>query len=302
MVCTVCDCVFLPLTSNVWYVIMYLSIQVDKWATRLLPFITNLAGSQFLVGERHAERRTVQVIDKASSIPYYQQLADLLRREISERETRDQVYQLPSENELAERHGITRATVRHALDVLERDGWIFREKGVGSFAAIRRVEHELTQLVSTTEDMRRRGWSLATQVVSLEQTPGVPYVAHSLELPERAIVYELCRLRLVDGEPLSLQTAYLPVGLCPNLEENDLTGSLYHLLETRYELRLWTGKEILRARCATPYEADLLRIKEDMPVMYMERTTYAANGVAVEYLEAVWRGDRYDFKVTLSRP
>jgi len=244
----------------------------------------------------------VQVIDKASSIPYYQQLADLLRREISEREARDQVVQLPSENELAERHGITRATVRHALDVLERDGWIYREKGVGSFAAIRRVEHELTQLVSTTEDMQRRGWSLTTQIVSLEQTPAAPYVAHSLELPEAVVVYEVCRLRLVDGEPLSLQTAYLPVGLCPNLEENDLTGSLYYLLETRYALRLWTGKEILRARCAVPYEADLLRIKKNMPVMYMERTTYAANGLAVEYLEAVWRGDRYDFKVTLSRP
>jgi GntR family transcriptional regulator len=264
----------------------------------LLPFVTNLAEFQFSVGKR----RTVQVIDKASSIPYYQQLADLLRREISEREALDQVVQLPSENELAERHGITRATVRHALDVLERDGWIYREKGVGSFAAIRRVEHELTQLVSTTEDMQRRGWSLTTQVVSLEHSPSVPYVAHALEIAEGPLVYQLCRLRLVDGKPLSLQTAYLPVELCPNLEENDLTGSLYHLLETRYALRLWTGKEILRARCATPYEADLLRIKEDMPVMYMERTTYAANGLAVEYLEAVWRGDRYDFKVILSRP
>jgi GntR family transcriptional regulator len=244
----------------------------------------------------------VRVIDKTNPLPYYQQLADLLRREISDQEEQDEVYQLPSENELAERHGITRATVRHALDVLEQDGWIYREKGRGSFAAIRRVEHELTQLVSTTEDMRRRGWPLTTQVVSLEQTPSAPYVAHVLELPESTPVYELCRLRLVDDEPLSLQTAYLPIALCPELEENDLTASLYRLLETRYGLRLWAGQEVLRARCAVPYEAELLRIKENMPVMYMERVTYAANGAAVEYLEAVWRGDRYDFKVTLSRP
>ena len=244
----------------------------------------------------------MQVIDKTIPIPYYQQLADLLRREISEQETGNQVFQLPSENELAERHGITRATVRHALDVLEQDGWIFREKGKGSFAAVRRVEHELTQLVSTTEDMRRRGWPLATQVVSLEQTEAAAYVAHALELPERTLVYELCRLRIVDGQPLSLQTAYLPVELCPQLEGNDLTDSLYRLLETRYGLRLWTGREVLRARCATPYEAHLLQVKEHLPVMYMERTTYAAHGIAVEYLEAVWRGDRYDFKVTLTRP
>lgn len=244
----------------------------------------------------------MHVIDKNSPIPYYQQLADLLRREIGEQEAGNEVYQLASENELAEHHGITRATVRHALDVLERDGWIYREKGVGSFAAIRRVEHELTQLVSTTEDMCRRGWSLTTQLVSLEQIPSASYVARAVEVPDGTRVYKLCRLRLVDDEPLSLQTAYLPFEMCPNLEENDLTSSLYGLLETRYGMRLWTGKETLRARCATPYEADLLRIKEDAPVMYMERTTYAANGVAVEYLEAVWRGDRYDFKVTLSRP
>jgi GntR family transcriptional regulator len=244
----------------------------------------------------------MQVIDKNSPLPYYQQVADLLRREISERESQDEIYQLPSENELAERHGITRATVRHALDVLEQNGWIYREKGKGSFAAVHRVEHELTQLVSTTEDMRQRGWSLTTQVVSLESVSSSPYVAHTLELPVGAPVYELCRLRIVDDEPLSLQTAYLPVELCPKLEENDLTSSLYRLLETRYGLRLWTGKEVLRARCAIPHEAQLLQIRDNSPVMYMERVTYAANGVAVEYLEAVWRGDRYDFKVTLAWP
>ena len=95
---------------------------------------------------------------------------------------------------------------------------------------------------------------------------------------------------------------YLPVELCPKLEENDLTLSLYGLLEARYGLHLWTGREVLRARCATPYEAQMLQIQESAPVMSMERTTYAASRVAVEYLEAVWRGDRYDFKVTLMRP
>jgi len=244
----------------------------------------------------------VEIIDKTSPMPYFQQLAGLLRREMRERVSQAGAYQLPSENQLAERHGITRATVRRALDVLERDGWIYREKGKGSFAALRRVEHELTQLVSTTEDMAQRGWSLTTQVISVEQVPAAAYMAHALELPEGAPVYELCRLRLVDHEPLSLQSAYLPVELCPKLAENDLASSLYRLLEARYKLRLWTGKEVLRARCAAPHEARLLGIRKGMPVMYMERVTYAANGVAVEYLEAVWRGDRYDFKVTLSRP
>jgi GntR family transcriptional regulator len=65
---------------------------------------------------------------------------------------------------------------------------------------------------------------------------------------------------------------------------------------------LWTGQEILRARSVTLMEAELLEVPENTAVMDMERISYAANGVAVEYVEAVWRGDRYDFKVTLSRP
>jgi GntR family transcriptional regulator len=243
----------------------------------------------------------MQPIDKTSSIPYYVQLSEILRQEISNRQSPGEIYQLPSENELAGLQGITRATVRRALDVLERDGWIYREKGRGSFAAVRRVEHELTQLVSTTEDMRKRGWSLTTRLISVEQIPATAKISRALELSEGSLCYKLCRLRMVDGEPISLQTPYLPVVRCPNLEEHDLTRSLYRLLETTYGLRLWAGQETLRARCALPHEQELLQVSRGSPVMYMERVTYAVSGEAVEYLEAVWRGDRYDFKVSLSR-
>ena len=243
----------------------------------------------------------VQPIDKTSSTPYYLQLSEILEREIGKHQSPGEVYQLPSENELAAQQGITRATVRRALDVLERDGLIYREKGRGSFAAVRRVEHELSRLVSTTEDMRERGWALTTRLVSVEKAPAPRRVAAALELPAGALCYKLCRLRIVDGEPISIQIPYLPATLCPDLEQNDLTRSLYRLLETRYGLRLWTGHETLRARCAVPEEQRLLQVPDCTPVMYMERVTYAVTGQAVEYLEAVWRGDRYDFKVSLSR-
>ena len=241
-------------------------------------------------------------IDKTNPLPYYEQLAELLRREIADKQAQGEVYPLPSENELALKHGLSRATVRHALDELERAGWIYRQKGIGSFAPVRRFEQDLTQLVSTTEDMRQRGWSLLTRVVSVKRLPAAAHVARALEVAADAEVYEVCRLRLVDDVPLSVQTAYLPAALCPELETNDLAASLYRLLESRYGLRLWSGRETLRARGAAEHEARLLDVPQGTPVMHAERTTYAANGVAVEYLEAVWRGDRYDFKVTLTRP
>ncbi len=242
------------------------------------------------------------LIDKKSPVPYYDQLAELLRHEIGRQLASGETYQLPSENELAEQHGISRQTVRHALDELERDGWIYRQKGVGSFAVARRVEQELTALVSTSEAMRQRGWRLETKVLSVAQICPAPHIAAALELKPDAAVYEVERLRLADAAPASIQINFLPVSLCPRLEENDLSSSLYRLLETRYGLRLWTGKETLRARGAANHEAHLLEIKEGAPVMHTERITYAANGVPVEYLDAVWRGDRYDFKVTLTRP
>lgn len=242
------------------------------------------------------------LVDKTSYVPYYQQLAGLLRAEISARRVAGEVYQLPSENELAERHGLSRATVRHALDELAREGWIYTQKGVGSFAPARRVEQDVTALVSTTADMRRRGWSLVTRVLEVVLLPAPPHVADALELPEDDLVYKLRRLRVVDQTPLSVQTTYLPAALCPNLPENDLSGSLYQLLEGRYGLTLWTGSETLRARTATAEEAALLDMPAGAAVMYAERVTYGADGRAVEYLEAVWRGDRYDFKVALTRP
>jgi GntR family transcriptional regulator len=245
---------------------------------------------------------SLPVIDKGSTIPYYEQLAELLRREIQAKLPNCGAYSLPSENELAERHGITRVTVRHALDVLEREGWIYREKGRGTFAATRRVEHELTQLVSTTDAMRQRGWSLVTRVISIKTVPAPEHIASILEIKPEASIYELQRLRIVEDTPLGLQTVYLPAHLCPKLEENDLTHSLYRLLETRYGLRLWTGRETLRARGASQDEARLLKVRKGTPVMSAERWTYASTGTPVEYLDSVWRGDRYDFKVTLTRP
>lgn len=240
-------------------------------------------------------------IDKHSPIPYYLQLAALLRADVAQR-LASGASALPSEHALLKQYHVSRATVRNALDVLERQGLIYRRRGKGAFAAVRRVESELTALVSTSEEMRRRGWNLTTRVLELVTCVPPPEIARALELARGATAYRLVRLRLVDGKPLSLQTAYLPASLYPNLEAHDLEKSLYRLSEEVYNLRYHTAREVVRARGATRREAKLLKLRPGAPVLYCERVTFSADGRAMEYLEAVWRGDRYDFTANLTRP
>ncbi len=240
-------------------------------------------------------------INKQSRIPYYFQLAEVLRQQIKDAAADGSMVALPSENELAETYRISRATVRHALDLLEREELIYKAKGKGTFVARTRAKYELTSLVPTTEDILRRGWKPGTQVLSLQRFNPPPAIAAALEIAEGDEVYEIHRLRTADDEPICLQWSYIPARLCPGLHEQDLSVSLTQLLEDRYGIRLWTARATLRARLTQPSEAKLLQIPRNSPVIYIEQNTFSPEGHVVEFLKTVWRSDRYDFVVSLSR-
>jgi GntR family transcriptional regulator len=240
-------------------------------------------------------------INKQSRIPYYFQLAESLRQQIKDAAGSGNDLSVPSENELAEKHRISRATVRHALDLLEREGPIYKVKGKGTFVARARAKYDLTTLVPTTEDITRRGWKAGTKVLALEcMTPSSP-IATALEIKQGDEVFEIFRLRTADGEPICLQWSYIPAHLCPGLLQHDLSASLTQLLEERYGIRLWTACSILRARLVQPEEAKLLQIPKNSAVIYIEQNTFSPEGNAVEFVKSVWRSDRYDFVVNLSR-
>jgi GntR family transcriptional regulator len=248
-----------------------------------------------------AETQPMPTINKQSRIPYYLQLAEFLRQQIKNSATGGQATPLPSEHELAEKHRISRATVRHAFDILEREGLIYKAKGRGTFAARARAKYDLTSLVPTTEDILRRGWKPGAKVLSLQRMKPSPPVAAALEIAEGDDVFEIYRLRTADGEPICIQWSYIPAHLCPGFLELDLSKSLTRLLEEHYGIRLWTAHSTLRARLAQRAEAKLLEIPKNSPVIHIEQNTFTPDGRAVELLRSVWRSDRYDFVVNLSR-
>jgi GntR family transcriptional regulator len=98
-----------------------------------------------------------------------------------------------------------------------------------------------------------------------------------------------------------LQWSYIPVSLCPDLAEQNLEESLTDLMDRKYKIQFSTANVILRARTITPYEAKHLDVPPGSPVIYIEQITYSQTGQAVEFIQSVWRSDRYEFSYTAAR-
>jgi GntR family transcriptional regulator, N-acetylglucosamine utilization regulator len=241
-------------------------------------------------------------IDKASPVPYYYQLRQLLERAVTDRAL-EPGRQIPTEAALCERFGVSRTVVRQALSDLEREGLLTRIKGKGTFVAGPKLtEHVIQTLTSFHEDRMAKGARLETKVVRLEAEPVSPHVAQQLELEESERIVLLERLRLVDGEPLVLTTAHLPYDLCAPVLELDMTKrSLFDTFETDLGLTLHRGTRAIEAGLASPDVAKQLGIPPSAPVLVLTGVTYLDNGRAIEYFAGVHRGDRSRFEVELFR-
>lgn len=261
----------------------------------------------FIQVTRHKEKMADSLlnprrINKDLPVPYYYQIVQVLRESIADIDKKEDHVEipLPSEAELCDMFAVNRGTIRHALDMLEREGLIYREKGRGTFVRRRRVELDLSYLCSTTDDLRNRGWEPATEVISINQVTPRSHICASLNLDENEKVWEVYRRRLANGEPISLQRAFFAVSLMPDLVKKDLTGSFFTLWKELYQIQPSYGEQTIRTRVATSEEAELLLISECDPIFEITRVTFDINSSPFEYLISVWRGDRYDFNVRLS--
>jgi GntR family transcriptional regulator len=207
---------------------------------------------------------------------------------------------LPSERELSEEYEVSRMTARQALVDLARDGLIYTRAGKGTFVAEPKIDQQLRTVTGFSQDMRQRGAAPTNLVLEARLVPATAEVAAALRLAPNAEVILLARVRLADGSPLAVETAYLPPALCPDLLRHDFAReSLYHVLETDYGFRLHQAEQTLEARLASPREVELLRLGPTAAVLHLERVTVRHDGVPVEYVISAYRGDRYKFRTTL---
>jgi GntR family transcriptional regulator len=241
-------------------------------------------------------------IDRASPVPYYHQLKELLRDEIVGGRWPAGV-QIPSEPELCRTLDVSRTVVRQALGDLGNEGLLRRRKGLGTFVAEPKIHGRLVQsLTGFHDDMTAQGRVPRTRVLDQRVMPAPKVVAGELGVPTGTPVVMIERVRSVDGDPIVHVTTYLPHARVPGLEDVDLTdSSLYQTLAARYGLEIQRGRRMLESIAATSAWARELDLESGDPVLFLRSVTYTADDQAIEYYEARHRGDRTVLAVDLVR-
>jgi GntR family transcriptional regulator len=245
-------------------------------------------------------KAAVPVEADSISVPLYLQIRNTLLEEIAAGRHADGDEVL-TEKALQERFGVSRATVRHALDTLEREGIIARRKGFGTIVQAPKIRPELVHLTSFTEDVQRRGLQPGSKTLDIALVAPPLRVSEAFHLRETDKVWYVLRLRTIDGAPVGLHDLYIP----PNIEFSPQTlasmSSYYELLRTHHHLEPEHAVETLTACNAGEREARLLGVAEGTALLIVERLTHAQSGQPIEYVRIAYRAEQYEYQVKLFR-
>lgn len=202
--------------------------------------------------------------------------------------------QLPPERELAEIADVSRVTVRKAVALLVADGLIEQRQGAGSFVrgAGQRLEQSLSSLVSFTENMRARGMTSTSIVLSAGLFPPTPQEIMSLGLSASDKVARINRLRSANETPMALENSSLPRDILGRPET--VRTSLYQVLRKTNSAPTRAIQRVTAVNLGAK-DADLLKLPEGAAVLQIERTGYLASGRPIEFTRGLYRSDIYDF-------
>jgi GntR family transcriptional regulator len=205
---------------------------------------------------------------------------------------------LPAERTLATDLGVSRMTLRRAIDELVASGLVERRHGAGTFVAAPKIAQPLAG-TSFSEDMRRRGLTPASRTITVEEIHAGPQLGRRLEVSPATPVLRIVRQRSADAAPMAIETLHVPVTVVPDLTPEDLTdASFYELLAAR-GIQLDRAVQTIEPTVTDDEESELLGIPLHSPAFLFERTSRDADGRIVEFVRSVYRGDRYKLTAEL---
>jgi GntR family transcriptional regulator len=239
--------------------------------------------------------KSIFQIDTQSKVPVYHQIKEGLREAI-ENERLQPHDMLPLERELSALYGVSRLTVRQAVNELVQEGMLQQVQGVGTFIAEPKVVQVFPTVLGFSARMRQEGHATINRVLHHDTETASPSVARRLRLLPGEPVVRLARLRIVDNEPLMIETSFLALNRFPDVLNDDFAvRSLYDVISARYGLHVFELDQTLEPVLMTEYEADLLDSTPGSPAMLMEVIAYASEDDPFEFSKAIVRGDKCQY-------
>jgi len=236
-------------------------------------------------------------VDRSSPVPLYFQVAQHLEHMIESGEL-PMGTRLENETDLADRLGLSRPTMRRAIEYLVGRGLLVRKRGIGTQVVHTKITREV-ELTSLYDDLAKTGRTPSTKVVSFRTEAADEALAATLGIAAGTPVYVFERLRYADAEPLALMRNHVPGHLLPLTAADLEAQGLYNLFRAN-GMTMRIARQAIGARAATPAEARALGEKRGTPLLTMERSAYDEQGRAVEHGHHLYRASRYSFDLTLT--
>lgn len=239
--------------------------------------------------------------NKIKKQPLYDQLVELLKEKIEEEmEVHDL---LASERELSELYGVSRTTVRLALQELENMGLVYRQHGKGTFVSdLKDTALNLVGGYSFTEQMKSLGKVPVSKVLSFEKIEANKYLANHLNVRLGTKLIKIKRLRIADDIPMMLERTFLPLNQFLTLTKERLEEkAMYDIFKEDFQVTIKLAEEDFYASVVTSSDAQLLKIHEGAPVLHLVRKTYNMKNEIIEFTESSARGDQFRYKIVHSR-
>lgn len=240
------------------------------------------------------------VIDIGNPIPLYHRVKTSIKQAIQEGRLKPGD-QLPPERALVEEYGVSRITVRQALAELEQEGLVMRQQGRGTFVTPQKLAQPLVHLTGFAEELAGQGVATGVRVVAVRTVPVPPEVALHLHLAAGEKVVFIERVISTSGQPLLLDTRYLPASLGLAVSSALLVRQPIYTLLEKAGHRPYAADQTIEAVAAGQREAKLLEVKVGTPLLLIKRVTADENGAVLEYATATYRGDRYRYIIRLQR-
>ena len=207
---------------------------------------------------------------------------------------------IPSERDMCEMWDFNRTTLRSAIKRLIVEGKLYQKMGSGTYVAEPKLTRNLQDLKALSVLVKENGHTLTSKVLSVDIIESNKQTTQKLHLPLGHKVYALTRLRLIDGEPVTIENSFLDYNRFPSFSEHDFSQeSLYSVIENDYGIQIARGEERLGIAYTTIDEAKHLGIKEDEVVFYLSGVVYDSQGEPVEYFKSIVRPDKMRFASVL---